>query len=156
MTRQSPEPRSRQGVGRPGLYALSLIALCFCLATAQLHASAYYRWVDENGVTHYTSTPPQGIASEKVTSSSSGSSRAAESNAAPTTDDKNKAAVADETDPANFKDPERCAAAEKRVETLQNNSRIRMRSEDGELRFLTPEEIQETLEEAQQAIRESC
>lgn len=36
------------------LLSLSLI----CSATTLLHAEDFYRWVDENGSTHYTTTPP--------------------------------------------------------------------------------------------------
>jgi hypothetical protein len=134
--------------------------LLLCLAGLSLTASAgtYYRWVDDQGITHYTAAPPQGIKSEKVTSYNHGSSASA-----PNAEQKNATdAVAGENPeaqsapPANLKDPERCAAAKKRADTLQNNNRIRMQSDDGEYRFLSQEEIQEELVKSQQAIEQSC
>ena len=41
---------------KTGLYTIATIALLFC--STQNHAQQYYKWVDANGSTHYTTTPP--------------------------------------------------------------------------------------------------
>ena len=41
---------------KTGLYTITTIALLFC--STQNHAQQYYKWVDANGSTHYTTTPP--------------------------------------------------------------------------------------------------
>ena len=41
---------------KTGLYTIATTALLFC--STQNHAQQYYKWVDANGSTHYTTTPP--------------------------------------------------------------------------------------------------
>ena len=41
---------------KTGLYTITTTALLFC--STQNHAQQYYKWVDANGSTHYTTTPP--------------------------------------------------------------------------------------------------
>ncbi|MDM1020869.1 DUF4124 domain-containing protein [Acinetobacter sp. VNK23] len=41
---------------KTGLYTVATTALLFC--STQNHAQQYYKWVDANGSTHYTTTPP--------------------------------------------------------------------------------------------------
>lgn len=36
------------------------------LLAAPAHATEVYRWVDENGVTHFTENPPPGVAADRV------------------------------------------------------------------------------------------
>ncbi len=138
----------------------SRVLIVACLAGLSLAASAgtYYRWVDDEGITHYTAAPPQGIESEKVTSYNHSSSTPAPK-AKPSEGTDAVAKESPESQPApppSLKDPERCSRAKQRVKTLQSNNRIRMRSDDGEYRFLSQEEIQEELAKSQQAIEQSC
>lgn len=42
------------------------LALSLLMAATPVLASTFYRWVDDNGVTHYSATPPEGRASESV------------------------------------------------------------------------------------------
>ena len=55
-----------------------------------------------------------------------------------------------------LKDPTRCAAARKNMETLRNFGRVKVKGEDGSFHFLTSEEQQERIQSTQQAIDESC
>ena len=41
---------------KTGLYTITTIALLF--SSTQNHAQQYYKWVDANGSTQYTTTPP--------------------------------------------------------------------------------------------------
>ena len=43
---------------KTGLYTIATTALLFC--STQNHAQQYYKWVDANGSTHYTTPPPKG------------------------------------------------------------------------------------------------
>ncbi len=152
MTKSNPTHRRLAQIGGRALIVL-------CLAGIGLAASAatYYRWVDDEGITHYTSTPPSGIAAEKVTSASS---RGPTPQATTDETDDNGAANQNEpqqaAEPASLKDPVRCEEAKKRLNTLNTGGRIRMATEDGSFRYLTPQDIQEEISASQQAIDESC
>src|SRR5690606_16891687 len=42
------------------------LALSLLMAATPVLASTFYRWVDDNGITHYSATPPEGRTSEPV------------------------------------------------------------------------------------------
>ena len=131
---------------------LAAVVVFFSLS---VDAATYYRWVDEAGVTHYTSTPPRGIPSEKVTSATRSPSPPAP-DTAKTEDKESQATPSPQQQAASLKDPERCSEAKKRLETLQSGSRIRMATEDGGFRYLNKENIADETERAKQAADESC
>lgn len=149
----------------------SLIAVVFCslsLAFAtQVNAKEYYKWVDDDGVTHYTVVAPKDRPSELVRVMGGGKTAAGKSNAAPAS----KALPGDETGfgapkpkPAAEKaeakmsvvDPARCEIARNNIQTLTNHPRIRITEADGSIRYLTDEEKAEKMAEAEAAVRESC
>ncbi|MBH2001810.1 MAG: DUF4124 domain-containing protein [Moraxellaceae bacterium] len=41
---------------KASLYTIATVALLFC--SSQNYAQQYYKWMDANGSTHYTTTPP--------------------------------------------------------------------------------------------------
>lgn len=158
MTKSNPTHRHPAARGRMVTMG-SRILIALCLAGIGLAASAatYYRWVDDEGITHYTSTPPSGVAAEKVTSASSRSPTApAETDKTDANGAANQGEPQQTAQPASLKDPERCAQARKRMETLNTGGRIRMATDDGSFRYLSPEDIQEEISASQQAIDESC
>jgi hypothetical protein len=42
----------------PFMNKLTIAALLGALLTTPVMAAQYYKWIDENGVTHYSETPP--------------------------------------------------------------------------------------------------
>lgn len=120
-------------------------------------AKNYYKWTDKEGVTHYTARKPHNTEVEAI-SVSTGLPR--DSSGQPIQVEDEAPASAAETqaaaDPEANKDPERCEAATKNLKIINENARIRERTEDGSTRFLTQEEIKQRKEQAQQAIDESC
>ena len=46
--------------------SLAPLALSLVFSGNLSAAESYHRWKDENGVTHYGSTPPTGVNSEKI------------------------------------------------------------------------------------------
>lgn len=128
---------------------------CSLLITSHQVAAKVYKWVDEKGQTHYSERAPANQATEVIKpktgysdpvnySSAAASSTAANANAT-----NNEAA-------GYVKDPERCAAAQKNQTTLQTSSRVQVRGDNGEYRYLTPDELQQKMDEASKAIEESC
>jgi hypothetical protein len=74
----------------------------------------------------------------------------------PATNEKDKVEKKVEDKKSALKDPERCESARKNSETLKTYARIRIKGDDGEYRYLTPDEQKQKLDEANKAIEESC
>jgi len=124
-------------------------------------AEVLYRWVDERGdPVHSDRPPPAGIDYEVI---STGSSLVRPVDAA-------EGAVPLEVQPTpsndfepvdtelvvQKKNPEFCARARENLEVLNTHARIRVRNDQGELRYIDEEEKQERREKAQKAIDENC
>ncbi len=144
---------------RPVLLATLMVGLSLSLLSISASAAkSYYKWVDENGVTHYSARKPHDKESE-VISVSTGLPR--DSSGQPIQIDGgpengNQQAAAEDEDPEANKDPERCEAAKKNLEIINQNARIREKTEDGSFRILTPDEKNERKATAQQIIDEAC
>jgi len=121
-------------------------------------ADNVYKWVDENGLTHYTALPPKNRSASKIRTKTGHSDPV--SYKSPESDIRDKPATDTEqttaSTPVSLKDPNRCAIARENLETLRVHARVRIKSEDGEMRYLKPEEHNQKKVEAQKAIRESC
>jgi hypothetical protein len=139
------------------LLALSIV--CF-LAFSQASAAAekVYKWTDAKGQTHYGQRPPLNTETE-VIKTRTGHSDPVNYEAAPGSapnvpkDKEDKKAEANSAPP---KDKERCDLAHKNADTLKTYAHIRIKGDDGEYRFLTPDEQKQKLDEASKAIEESC
>jgi len=140
---------------------LSTLTLCvFALLIGNpATAAKIFKWVDENGITHFSEHPPKNTAStqikpktghsEPVNYESAKETKAVSENAA--------ARKAEEELARSLKDPTRCAAARKNRETLENFGRVRVKNEnDDGFHYLTPDEQQERLRATDKAIEESC
>jgi len=144
-----------------GLSLAALSSLVFLLAAPVL-ADNYYKWIDDNGMTHYGEHPPKGANIIKKGKTQTGHSQATTYTGAATSptktvansDTSKKNSEADTA--ASQKDPERCTSAQSNLEAMRTHSRIKVKDKNGEYRFLTPEEIQDRQGEAQKAADESC
>lgn len=135
------------------LIGLGFILLCL---SGQTLAKEFYKWEDEEGVTHYSSQPSKTHKSVKVHASNikgdpEAAQRQQEANSSPQENSNSETAE----NKAYEKDPERCAAAQKNKKTLEENARIRIK-EGGEYRYLTQEEINKQMEMANQVIADEC
>jgi hypothetical protein len=142
---------------------LLFLALCSTQATA-----ASYRWVDENNHVHYSDQPPGNHKTAKLLPSASNTSatstpaagktlveRAADLKKSQQTKQKDadkatQKQAMEETIKAN------CAAAQQNLATLQNSPRLTVYSANGERSFLTDEQLQERIAQAQQQISDYC
>lgn len=133
---------------------LSLSLAClFAWSLATAAPEKVYKWIDEKGRVHYDQRPPAGTQTE-VIKPQTGHSDPVNYAAAPSDKDKDvKKADATGAPP---KDKERCENARKNSETLKTYARIRIKGDDGEYRYLTPDEQKQKLDEATKAIQESC
>lgn len=131
-----------------------------------------YRWVDENGNVQFSENPPSDRQSEQTgyrTGRSSSSGDSGPSMSSPQRSDRSTSVAepaeeAAET-PAELTQEQiddlagqhqaNCETARAGLETIANNPRIRV-EEDGEMRFLSPDEIEERREQMESVQAESC
>ncbi|MCF6751048.1 MAG: DUF4124 domain-containing protein [Pseudomonas sp.] len=124
-------------------------------------AAQVYKWVDAQGITHFSAQPPQGQAAQTLnTVTPPPKSVAAESDASENSeslvdqekiDRKVKQQVAEQ-------EAERkryCETLQTNLAQLQNNPRVRV-EENGEVRRLKEEERQSRIAETKQKIEENC
>lgn len=131
--------------------SLPLLGLMTVLTTFTVSAEDYYKWVDDQGVTHYGERPP------KNTTASKGKTQTGHSTHTPyvvTQDTEASATTATHTE--NQKDPERCKAAKSNLDIINTSARIKVKGDDGEFSYLSPDEIAKRKQDAQQAVKESC
>lgn len=139
------------------------LAVLLVAAPAMSSAASVYKWTDENGVTHFGDRQPTGQQAESVsirTGKRSESSRpspqeqveALESQEAEKAERQQENAV----EKARRKQREaNCETARSNLSILKRNSRIRV-EEDGEQRYLSPEEIDEQREKFEEIAEENC
>lgn len=147
----------------------AVIALAALLAalTAQPQAVAQetiYKWMDEEGVVHYTARPPEGIDYEVVDVRNSDQSGDQSSGAEGESGDDGASAssvppeqpemAASEPDPEMV--AERCEQARRNVENLTQRSNVLIAGDDGERRQITDEERETMLEDARAFMDEWC
>lgn len=137
---------------------LLLAALLFgCIGTAG--AGQIYKWVDAQGVTHFTAQPPQTAAASVVPSAKQPPAPAPAPTAPSTADDPKQAEVdARVRDELAQKEKERedyCSTVRTNLAQLRNNKRLKVKAE-GEAHLVTHEERQARIVEAEKAIAEHC
>lgn len=145
-----------------------LLLLAF---SAPSQAAKFYKWVDKDGVTHYTAQPPNDKPAETL-NLRTGESRSAEKTEAEP-DTKATAEAKDNTpkepEPESApppktaqkakdtKDPERCEKASSIRETLVNNNRVKVKDEEtGEYTYKSQEELEQWREKNAEDIRKYC
>lgn len=159
MTR--PTQAHRQSASRP-LHKLVLCAAAVLLgaAASDTWSKEFYRWQDDEGVTHYSAHPPKDRSATKVRATNTKVEAPQETAAGADTEanQDDKLDAGQTSGSANERpapDPERCAAAERNVKALQENARVRIK-ENGAYRFLSPEEMQEKLRIARKILADEC
>ncbi len=139
------------------IIALSVIASSLSLSVL---AGEYYKWVDENGVSHFSERPPQTAEAASVQTIKIKT----QAKEAPQEDSSNDTAPEQLSGPlkvaadpnAKHLDPKRCSAERERLKTLNSGSRIRMQDTQGGFYYLEKAQILNEIKSSQQAIRESC
>ncbi|UTA48845.1 DUF4124 domain-containing protein [Simiduia sp. 21SJ11W-1] len=146
------------------IFVLAGALMLGIVTTQAVTAKEFYKWVDDDGVTHYTVTAPKDRPSTRVHTRIGGSGDKSKTGAIPAS----RAMPGDETGSAPKArasqsaaqgqpvDPQRCEIAKSNISTLQNNARIRVTESDGSIRYLSEAERNEKMAEAEAAIRESC
>jgi len=130
---------------------ISMVLLAGVFSFAQ--ADTFYRWVDEEGVTHYSKTAPKGHQSETV-STTTGTSTPSSSSMA---EDPFATSEEETTESsANEVKDKWCAQHRKNLEVLKTKDRVQQQDpETGEARILTEAERAEMIQQLEAQL-EGC
>ena len=127
-------------------------------------AASVYKWTDENGVTHFGDREPTGKQTERVnirTGKISGDPRPKSPQQQLEELETRKAKAAGQREESAAEKARRqqreanCETARSNLDILERNSRIRI-EENGEQRYLSPEEIQEQRQKFEDIASENC
>jgi hypothetical protein len=125
------------------------------------YAGKVYKWTDENGTIHYGDKRPEGAESEtlRVQSKSSAPRPSVKDQLNTLEEQQKKEGLAKQEQEQAKKVKEqnelRCSQARNNLQTIENNARIRI-EENGELRYMTPEELSAKKAEMNKVIEEAC
>lgn len=146
--------------------SILLVAVLAALTTqpgAMAQQQTIYKWVDAEGVVHYTAQPPEGVDYDEVGIDTREPVETAAANDE-TADEQSREETgippeqpemaATEPDPEMV--TERCEQARRNVENLTQHANVLVSGDDGEQRQITEAERQRMLEEARQFIDEWC
>lgn len=137
-----------------GMVALSWVTMS--------SGAGVYRWVDEQGVTHYGEKPPAPGVGEKIKVSAPGpsstptpASNSAAKEAAPPASTPSEAEAAAAKAQAEVT-KKNCEAYAANLKVLREHGRIREQSNDGQVKMLSEEEKQSRIQQAEKFIAENC
>ncbi|MBZ2170091.1 DUF4124 domain-containing protein [Marinobacter sp. F4216] len=143
---------------------LTLAALLAVVPGISMSASVY-KWTDENGVTHFGDRQPTGKSAERVNVRAGVPASAASQKASP---QERLADMEKEKEKENLTARERaemearekqraanCETARSNLKVIDSNARIHV-EDNGEKRYLSPEEIAEQRQKFQQVAEENC
>ena len=127
--------------------------------------SSVYKWTDDNGVTHFGDRQPTGKKAEQL-NVRSGTSRNANSNRATPQErlsqlEEQQQATAERKKESAVEEAKRkqreanCKTAKANLKVISSNARIRV-EENGEQRYLSPEEIDVQREKFEAFAEENC
>jgi len=145
-------------------------ALCFCLAFAS--KADVYKWVDDEGSVHYSDRKPADAESTQIKTRKQTSARSVGAEGSLTTQQNLDAQLqslqeAGEIQQLEERQQEKlvsnnkameeyCASLKISIDTLASNARLRTKGDDGELRFMSAEEIVKKRNRNQQSYQAKC
>lgn len=132
-------------------------ALLAGLTTLPALAEDVYRWVDDEGVTHFTAHPPKSRQSDQL-HTQTGHSEPVDYSKQYSTGDEPPQERADSQNqgPSQAELDDACQRARDNLRTLERGGRIAEQTEDGSRRYLSEEDKAERAERARQIIEETC
>ena len=142
-----------------------MLTLLIAVAPGMAMSASVYKWTDENGITHFGDRQPVGSNSETVNVRSGTSSSAATNRPSPQKrlgefqeQQQKEADREKETAVEAARRKQRvanCESARSNLKVIDSNARIRI-EENGEMRYLDPEEIAEQREKLEEIAAENC
>jgi thiol:disulfide interchange protein len=143
-----------------------VVALSALFILAPVQAGAIYKWVDQEGITHYDEQPPVNVkyTTVKTYGSHPSGAKAATEQAETQRENQSEAGKKGVDYEHNKKiseenakvAAENCKNAQDNLKTMEENARVRILDEKGEYRYLTEEEKQSQMKQAQDVIEKNC
>jgi len=157
-------PKQTLCANKPNLIIQFTILMALILSPFLCNAEVY-KWVDKNGNIHYSDIKPNETSSEKLnikssTTNNTSKDRASPQSSAQTLDEKKSKELEAQaerlkTDTQKRELSSQCENIKTNLKTLQENSRIKI-NENGQIRYLNPEEIEEKKQAYQTQINTQC
>lgn len=139
-------------------FSLALVFTCLSTLTSVAVSETYYKWVDENGTTHYGNQPSGQYSSTPIHTSGkhSGpkSSMAPAANAEKPSEDSSSnegSVVYDAEELAKY-----CAAIKKRHDLMIAKNQIKQKNKDGTVVMLTEEQRQQQISDLKAKLADKC
>ena len=147
----------------PSRRALVFSSLLASLFSLPVHADGMYKWVDENGRTHYSeSPPPEGTASKKLdVKAGEGKEqdwhkKVQDANQQKILNDNAERERAQKEQQANGTRQQQCRKAQEALDTLNNSRRVYHLNDKGERVYVDDEQRQKEIEMWQERARSAC
>ena len=127
---------------------ITLVILALTAGNSIMAGTTHYRWINDRGEPVYSDRPPpKGVDYEVISTGTSFKREvAAEEGAVPREIEPRVGNQFEKTDMAEMnrlkKNPELCARARTNLEALNSAPRVKIRNSQGEIRLLTPEEME--------------
>jgi len=142
-----------------------LLTVLMAAAPGLATSASVYKWTDENGVTHFGDRQPTGLNAEQVnvrsgTSQGAGGQRRSAQEQLGELQEQ-QAAEQQQREESAVEEARRkqreanCNTARSNLEVINSNARIRV-EENGETRYLSPEEIEQQRQKFQEIADENC
>ncbi|AMQ89974.1 DUF4124 domain-containing protein [Marinobacter sp. LQ44] len=143
-----------------------MLTLLMAMTPGIAAGASVYKWTDENGVTHFGDRQPTGANSEQVnvrsgttSRSQSGQRQSAQEQLGELQEQqRSQEQRRQETAVEEARRKQReanCATARSNLDVLNSNARIRV-EENGEMRYLAPDEIEEQRRRFREIMEENC
>lgn len=142
-----------------------MLTLLIAVAPGMAMSASVYKWTDENGITHFGDRQPVGAKSETVNVRSGTLSGTATNRPSPQKQlDELQEQRQEEVDQEKETAVEaarrkqrvaNCESAQANLKVIDSNARIRI-EENGEMRYLSPEEIAEQREKLEEIATDNC
>jgi hypothetical protein len=148
---------------RKSMMKRTLFVAALALALAPAAEGQLYKYVDKNGKTVYSDTPPPGTDAKSVNVRGAGSG-ASQKTAVERDKEAEKgrksaaenAKKANESSEKSAQAEQRCAAARSNYQMFQDGGRIVQMNDKGEREYLTDEQIEAQREKARRDMDEAC
>ena len=135
-------------------FSITISIFIFGLLSLNATAKDFYKWTDENGVTHYGDVPAKNAKDAHKIKTYTGAGKPANYKAAPTKAEQAKESLTATKEPQ--KNPSVCKNAKSNLKILEENARVKTKNESGEMVILGEDEKQAKIKEAQKLIKKHC
>lgn len=138
---------------------LCSLALTSCLLSTLAGAETVYKWVDDEGVTHFTAHPPKNRKSDAMRTSTGRSEPIDYSKQFPQEGSNNAQSNVAESPrgaPSQEELDEACRRARENLKMIEEGRRIAVTDDNGEQRYLDQQEIDQRAEQARQIRDRAC